>query len=175
MIQTADDLEKWYKKKDPWGYEDSPEDIKRKSILLSEIPKRKYKNVLDIGCGQGFITRDLPGKKITGVDISKKAIKQAQAYANKRVKFKQASIFKLTKIFKEKFDLILITGVLYPQYIGNSHNLVYSIIDKLLADSGILITVHIDSWYKAKFPYLQLVEYFYNYREFTHRLEVYIK
>ena len=49
------------------------------------------------------------------------------------------------------------------------------IIDKILADSGILVSVHILPWYRARFPYLLLKEYYYEYRKYTHKLEVYIK
>jgi len=175
MLQPIKDLEDWHKEDDPWGYEDNPEDIKRRDILLSEIPNKSYKNVLDIGCGQGFITKHLPGPSIIGVDISHEAIKKAKKIESDRIKFVQSSLFELNKIFAGKFDLIIITGVLYPQYVANSLNLAYKIIDKLLEDSGILVSVHINSWYKARFPYLLLDVFSYDYREYMHRLEVYVK
>jgi predicted TPR repeat methyltransferase len=175
MLQPIEDLEEWQKKDDPWGYEDNPEDTKRRDILLSEIPDKIYKNVLDIGSGQGFITKHLPGERIIGVDISHEAIKKAKVFESDRIKFIQCSLFELNKIFDEKFDLMIIAGVLYPQYIGNSLNLIYLIVNKLLQESGILMSVHINSWYKGRFPYLLLKEYFYDYREYLHRLEVYIK
>jgi trans-aconitate methyltransferase len=175
MLQPIDDLEEWHKKDDPWGYENNPEDIKRRDILLSEIPERSYKNVLDIGCGQGFVTKRLPGDRIIGVDVSQEAIKKAQVFENERIKFIQGSLFQLNKIFTGKFDLIIITGVLYPQYVGNSLTLVYRIFDKLLEASGILVSVHINDWYKARFPYLLLDVFSYDYREYIHRLEVYVK
>ena len=179
-VQLLTDLEKWYSKKDPWNYESSTEDNKRRKVLLSEIPQRLYKNVLDIGCGHGFITRKLPGEHIIGVDISKGAIKQAKKIKkddNQRINYLEGSIFDLLKIFNQdtKFDLIVITGVLYPQYIANSLNLTYLIIDKLLISSGILISVHIDEWYRASFPYFLIKEQFYSYLHYSHRLEIYQK
>ena len=175
MLQPLDDLEKWHSSGDPWGYETNPEDSKRKDILLSELPQKKYLNVLDIGCGHGFVTRDLPGERVLGIDISHEAIKQAQAYKTDRTTFLQSSLFDLNRKLTEQFDLIVITGVLYPQYTGNAHNLVYRIIDRLLTDSGLLVSVHIESWYNARFPYLLLNDYYYDYRDHTHRLEVYVK
>ncbi len=175
MLQPIKELENWNRNCDPWDYENNPEDKKRKNILLSEIPEKKYKNVLNIGCGQGFITRDLPGENILGVDISCEAIKKAKTYETDRVKFQRSSLFDIENINAGKFDLVIITGVLYPQYIGNSLNLTYSIIDSILNQRGILISVHINDWYKARFPYLLLKEYFYGYRNYTHRLEVYVK
>ena len=175
MIQPIKELENWNKNFDPWDYENNYEDKKRKNILLSEIPPRNYKNVLDIGCGQGFITRDLPGNNILGIDISREAIKKAKKYETSRVKFQDASLYDIGNLDIGEFDLVIITDVMYPQYIGNSLNLIYLIIDKILRKRGTLISVHINEWYKARFPYLLLREYFYNYREFVHRLEVYVK
>ncbi len=70
-LQDIEELEKWHQRKDPWGYESNPDDTLRKEILLSAIPDKTYQQVLDIGCGQGFVTVDLPGNFILGVDISK--------------------------------------------------------------------------------------------------------
>lgn len=175
MIQKLDDLNSFHKKKDPWNYNSNPEDKKRLNILLSEIPERNYDNVLDIGCGQGFITKHLPGEKITGVDISHEAIDFAQNHSNDRINFIEGSIFDLNKILDSKYDLIVITGVLYPQYIGSSSSLIYLIINELLEKDGILISVHIEEWYKCQFPFLKLNEMIYSYREYFHKLEIYIK
>lgn len=175
MIQNREEIEKWHKNKDPWNYNDNKDDAKRKEILLSEIPNKKYLNVLDIGCGQGFITKDLPGDNIFGVDISQSAIKFATKISDDRLKFKQASIFEIDKLFKVKFDLIIITGVLYPQYIGNSSSLIYLLIDKILNTNGILVSVHINDWYQLQFPFFKLKQLYYDYRQYIHNLEIYSK
>jgi len=176
MLQTLDNLNEWNSNFDPWGYETNAEDKKRKDILLSEIPIIDYQNVLDIGCGHGFISRDLPGKKITGVDISPQAISYAQKNNIKpNIEYIESSIYTLDILKPRSFDLIIITGVLYTQYIGNSEFLIYEIINKLLDPKGILISVHIEDWYKAKFPFLLINEYYYNYREYTHKIEIYCK
>lgn len=175
MIQKLDDLNNFHKKKDPWDYQSNPEDLNRLEVLLSEIPDRKYVNVLDIGCGQGFVTSRLPGENIYGVDISEEAIKQAIKASSEKLNFVQSSIFDLNKNFQNKFDLIVITGVLYPQYIGNSSSLIYIIIDKILKENGYLITVHIDEWYSCQFPYLKLKQFYYPYRDYNHKLEIYGK
>lgn len=174
-IQDTDELEQWHKADDPWGYELNPEDALRKSTLLAELPVRTFQRVLDIGCGQGFITRDLPGEEVIGVDISSQAIQHANRYANERIHFLQASIFDLPEKLTGQFDLIVITGVLYPQYIGKAVSAVYRNLIGLLADDGLLMSVHIDDWYQARFPLLRLREHFYPYREYTHRMELYIK
>lgn len=175
MVQPIQELNLFYEQADPWHYENTPDDKKRKEIILSEIPNRDYNNVLDIGCGHGFVTRDLPGRNVIGVDISHNAIDQARAYEDTRLRFIQSSIFEIHHKTKKKYDLIVITGVLYSQYIGNSHNLIYLLINQLLLDNGILVCCHIDEWYQARFPYLMLEYYLFGYREYTQRLEIYVK
>ncbi|MBX9256741.1 class I SAM-dependent methyltransferase [Desmonostoc muscorum CCALA 125] len=175
MLQSPKDLEAFYQQNDPWQYEITPDDKKRKETILSEIPNKNYRHVLDIGCGHGFITRDLPGENVLGVDISSNAIRQAKAHETSRVNFLQSSIFEIPEQTQQKFELVIITGVLYSQYIGNSYNLIYLLINQLIVDDGILICCHIDEWYKARFPYLMLDYYLFGYREYTQRLEIYIK
>jgi 2-polyprenyl-3-methyl-5-hydroxy-6-metoxy-1,4-benzoquinol methylase len=175
QLQSLEELETFYQIYDPWNYEINPDDQKRKDIILSEIPQRQYQNVLDIGCGHGFITRSLPGKKLTGIDISLNAIDHAKQFENEKIKFIQSSIFDIPKKLNDQFDLIIITGVLYSQYIGDSSNLLYKVIDKILEEDGILLCCHINEWYKVRFPYLMLECYFFQYREYIQRLEIYVK
>lgn len=180
MLQPLEELEKFYNDDDPWSYETNFDDIRRKNIILSEIPERNYENVLDIGCGHGFITRELPGKRIVGVDISANAIAQAKSHQSNRhnkknIAFSKSSIFELNSHIFGVYDLIVITGVLYPQYIGESKSLIYKIVDRFLANDGILVCSHINEWYTLRFPYLMLENYYFEYREYTQCLEVYVK
>ncbi|NJR39567.1 MAG: class I SAM-dependent methyltransferase [Leptolyngbyaceae cyanobacterium CSU_1_4] len=181
MLQPLEELENFYQQEeDPWSYETTPDDAKRRSIIVSEIPERSYGKVLDIGCGHGFVTRELPGEDILGVDISNNAIQQAMKLSvhqskAKRLRFLNASIFELDAVLSETYDLVVITGVLYSQYIGESKTLVRQIVDKLLNSNGVLVCSHINDWYSMRFPYLLLESYFFEYREYTQRLEVYVK
>ncbi len=179
MIQSQDELNQWYQTEDPWNYETTVDDIKRCDMLLNTLPNRKFKNVLDIGCGHGYITRELPGENILGIDLSEAAIKQAKKLGikkGKNIQYQVGNFFNLlTLLENKKFDLIVITGVLYPQYIGKSFSLSYIIIEELLEKNGILASVHINEWYSAQFPYLKLEQKYYDYREFTHDLQVYAK
>nr|WP_262916806.1 class I SAM-dependent methyltransferase [Aestuariivivens insulae] len=168
-------METWHRTKDPWGYNSNEHDLFRREMLFSELPEREYKNVLDIGCGQGFITKQLNVSSVTGIDISQEAIRHANKNNETNVIFLQGSIFDITKMFKVKFDLVLITGVLYQQYIGDSSNLIYLLIDQILEERGHLVTVHINEWNICQFPFLKLKEVIYPYRDYNHKLEVYVK
>lgn len=182
-IQSQDELESFYATEDPWGYRSNPEDLRRRDIILSEIPQLKYLKALDIGCGEGFLTCRLPAAAVVGSDLSARAIEHARHKPeNAHCTFVAAGLFDLPHALSSatddpaaRFDLILITGLIYPQYFGRSHILVYDVVDRLLAPGGILVTSHIDDWYTARFPYLMLNQMFFNYREYNQRLEVYVK
>lgn len=175
MIQDKEDLEIWHNSRDPWNYNKNKSDILRRDLLFSELPKKDYNNVLDIGCGQGFITKLINAKCVIGVDISESAIKFANEDSPENVTFKQGSIFEIDQLFDIKFDLIIITGVLYKQYIGESSNLIYILLDKILKEKGNLVSVHINEWSICRFPYLKIKEVIYPYREYNHKLEIFTK
>lgn len=176
VLQSIEELEKWYEKPDPWDYENNPDDLRRRAMLLSILPEKKYKKILDIGCGDGFVTVRLPGEEIIGIDISANAIGHARKNALPHIKYHQCSLFDLPGLgWGQSFDLIVITGVLYPQYVGNSESLAYIIVDDLLQPGGHLVSCHIEEWYRARFPYITLECEYYPYREYTHVLEVYLK
>lgn len=145
-------------------------------MLLSMLPKTSYDRVLDIGCGNGFITRALPGKEIVGLDVSANAIAHAEERSPAHIRYHRRSLFELPlSSWEEPFDLIVITGVLYPQYIADSELLVYTVIDGLLRTGGHLVCCHIKEWYRARFPYTMFRQEVYPYREYVHVLEGYVK
>jgi 2-polyprenyl-3-methyl-5-hydroxy-6-metoxy-1,4-benzoquinol methylase len=177
-MDTKTELEQFYAVPDPWGYALNPEDEKRKSILLSMIAGIHPNRTLDIGCGNGFITRELPGSFVMGVDISERAIEHARrADPKPEHHYVAASLFQLPDpILSEQFDLILITGVLYKQYIASGVLTVFRIVDALLSDRGTLVTVHIHDWSSlVRFPYLLDESIQYPYREYIHSLNTYRK
>ena len=174
-MDDAAALDTFYSDPDPWGYHSNSEDAKRRDVMLAAIPKRKYAATLDIGCGNGFITAHLPGEKVIGVDISQKAVEYARRTATERTTYLAADLFQLRADTLGTFDLIIVTGVFYPQYIAKAQVLAQLIVDQLLQSDGVLVTVHIDAWYRTRFPYLLGSQLTYPYREFTHLLEIYFK
>jgi 2-polyprenyl-3-methyl-5-hydroxy-6-metoxy-1,4-benzoquinol methylase len=175
MIQSKNELDDWYSTSDPWNYDQTKDDHLRKSRILAALPSLDYQTTLDIGCGNGFVTNDLPGQQVFGTDISEKAIEWASQKAPAHVKYLSASIFDLATIDLPPMDLVVITGVLYSQYIGNSKQLIYILIDRLLKPGGILVCSHIYEWYKLRFPYLTVSREYFSYREYSQVLEVYCK
>lgn len=165
-----------YGTEDPWGYFRNPHDQARKEILVSTLGEYRLSRVLDIGCGNGFITQAIRAESIVGLDISQNAIDEAIGRdPQRRIDYRCCSLFDVPALALGQFDCILITGVLYGHYIGKSLPLVYRIIDECLGASGVLVSVHIDEWYFARFPYARVKAQRYAYRTYTHLLEIYRK
>jgi len=176
VLQPVDDLERWWEQDDPWQYDVTPADQYRRAVLLSVLPKRPFAATLDIGCGNGFLTERLPGDQVLGVDVSANAIRHAVERGAGRVRYETCSLFDLpAKGWAGRFDLIVITGVLYPQYIAHAKHLVTAIVDELLQPRGVLVTCHIEEWYSCRFPYPTLLRDYYPYRDYAHVVEVYVK
>lgn len=110
-----EDLERTYDKPDPWGYQTNPADIERKQKIIrtiSEIagfgwgvPGMGFDSALDIGCGEGWITKDLPAKKVYGHEMSNQARSRWPSNIKQFVDWPGRN-----------FDLVLATGVLYENY-----------------------------------------------------------
>jgi hypothetical protein len=124
-------MDETYKKVDPWDYQKNPDDFNRKSIILNRLnPYAPFIKALDIGCGEGWITGDLPAEWIYGFDVSDVAMSRLPE-----------KIFRMTEErlnLHYKYDLIIATGVIYPQY---DWRWVLETIDK--SASGIVLTCNI--------------------------------
>lgn len=153
-MQSKQDLEHWYSKNDPWQYESNSEDLKRKTRILSHL-KNTYKRALDIGAGEGFITRDLPAKTIHAIEISDKAASRLPKPIE-RVHEPQG-----------KYDLIIATGVFYDQYDWKKmHQWI------MQHAIGTVLTSNIKSW-EHQLPQKPIFEETYTYREYEQHLCLY--
>ncbi len=132
-MQTKDELEKFYQRADPWNYKTLDCDRMRKATILEfarlNAPvSGQYLRALDIGCGEAWITKDLPAIEKWGYEISDMA----------------ASRFPLTvkraNPPEGKYDLVIANGVIYPEY---EYKALLALI-KAHA-SSIVITSHIES------------------------------
>lgn len=179
-VQTATELDGFYAQADPWGYRTHPDDQRRRAELLGALPRRRYERVLDIGCGNGFVTLSLPGESVTGVDLSTEAIRWARSAAGEapdaaRYRFEAMSLFDPALASLGRFDLIIVTGVLYPQYLGGALAVAREALDSRLDEGGILVCCHIRQWGIVRMPYVRLDATLYPYRDYVHELEVYRK
>jgi hypothetical protein len=107
-MQSKEELEHWYTKKDPWQYTTTQDDLNRKQKLLNILNETNngnlYDRALDIGAGEGFVTTDLPAKEIFGIEISDLAAQRFPSNVSRLIEP------------EGKFDLVMTTGTLYQQY-----------------------------------------------------------
>lgn len=178
-IQTSDELDRFFSVFDPWGYEGNGEDDRRVAQMLSALPELSFDRVLDVGCGSGYLTVCLPGRKVVGIDLSPNAVhwavKRAQRCGLSHVAFEVGSIFELSAFSQESFDLIVVTGVLYRQYIGHASVAVMDGLMRLLKPGGHLVHAHIEEWFELSFPMSRIERKTYPYRDYFHLVEVYRK
>jgi hypothetical protein len=155
-MQTKKELEDWYAAEDPWNYKTNMDDQIRKEIILSFFEKIIYNKALDIGAGEGFITKDLPAKIIHGIEISDLAASRFDK--------------KIKRIFEpeELYDLVITTGTLYSQY---DYKKITETIKKYsckhILISGIKDWLILDNFGKI------IKEKEYKYREYTQRTILY--
>ncbi len=124
---------KFYSKKEKWNHRYIFGDIETRPISenvgdneikwkrISKILKSKdikSKNILDIGCSDGFFSNKcakLGAKKVTGLDFNKLRIKRAKFAAKvlnlKNSEFKEYNFYNFSK--SKKFHLILALGILH--------------------------------------------------------------
>lgn len=160
MAQTKQDLDNFYTMSDPWGYETNKWDELRKDFIVTTA--RKYcplgAKVLDIGCGEGFITKDLPGN-LYGIELSNVAAARLPD--------------KIRRIERplSKYELVVACGVLYEQY---DYEHMHKLILKAIATGGYVITCNIWDWEINQLPRDKMVEVkFFPYREYQQVLRVY--
>ena len=118
-------------------------DIKRlqfiTSVLREKLPKGA--EVLDVGCGNGIISRSLgkEGYLLKGIDVSEKAIAKARElniYSN--VQFEVMSAEKLVADGK-KFHAVICSEVL--EHLDHPESLLSVLYDILDSDGVLIVTV----------------------------------
>jgi len=106
-FRTKQEMEDFYDKPDPWGFFQESEDEKRRldrTLHMVGWGYRTYSRALDVGCGEGFITRQLPANEIHGMDLSDKALSRLPK--------------NVTPVGEPqgKYDLVISTNTMYAQY-----------------------------------------------------------
>ena len=155
-------LENFYQKADPWGYETNTHDQNRKEIILRELKKytsaQEFFSALDIGAGEGWITKDLPAHKIYGYEVSDVA---ASRFANNVKRLRDEDLE------GKKFDLIIATGVFYKQY---DYKKMLDMIMKYA--NGVVLTCNIKDWEMNDLPF-KVKEFDFPYRQYVEHLAIY--
>jgi trans-aconitate methyltransferase len=157
-MQSKQELEDWYSEPDRWGYFDNHMDgVRLKQILrLLGFGKKRYSRAIDIGCGEGFVTRHLPADEIHGLDLADNALKRLPQNVTP------------VSAPKGKYDLVISTGTLYKQY---DHEAIYKLV--MESASQYILVGGIQDWL-IDYDFKSKVEFtIFPYREFTQKLTLY--
>lgn len=132
---------------DPWAAGVARYRYQRRKydILLSFVPRRRYRRVLDLACGIGEMTRRLAPHvdEILGLDISDLAVEQARLRSASlpNVLYKRGDVLALDQSFDGRFDLVVLADTLY--YLSPLDDAVLKRVREsvagLLAPGGILL------------------------------------
>jgi len=118
--QALSFFEELWKRGDPWALGTAQFEHARYRDLRSTICDRHYASVLEIGCGNGAMTRELAAfsDRVLALDISPTAIEQARdACADlPQVEFRQANIMQHHLGDDGSFDLVVMSETIY--YLG---------------------------------------------------------
>lgn len=123
--------------KDPWGQIEDDYYHQRRLNIINSVVDLHPSSILDVGCGFGHTTQALKilaCKDVTGVDISKVAIKKASMLFPD-VKFRQLDIRK--KVPTKKFDVVILDGILW--YILQDLDGILQSLLKCINDFGYLV------------------------------------
>lgn len=123
MRVRLNDFIKWNeemaKKYNPDKYYENPNAIirfveKRRIKKILELVKRDLKSnteILDAGCGSGYLLSLIPKGKLFGIDISKFLLKIAKKRLKKRAKLYESFVEK-TPFRNDFFDIVICTEVI---------------------------------------------------------------
>jgi 2-polyprenyl-3-methyl-5-hydroxy-6-metoxy-1,4-benzoquinol methylase len=118
---------------------DKAEDLKRLNFIESSLNSFNGKklNVLDVGCGNGNISRFIgsKGHNVLGIDISDATISKAISLTNMpNVKFRNVAVESI--VAEETFDVIICSEVIEHL---DTPSTVVNALKKLLSKNGVLI------------------------------------
>ena len=86
-------------------------------VLASLLPPRRFRQVLDVGCGLGLLSRHLAARAeaVLGIDVAPTAIARARGLHADRpnLRFEAHDLLELPRSFAGTFDLVAVADVLY--------------------------------------------------------------
>lgn len=160
---SVPDIRKVTISKDIFYIWDDPviEDILRgeyRRFIISKASENRGGNVLDIGCGTGWLSLELAraGMNVTGVDMSKKRITIAQKYLKKLKKLENvegninyiACPIQMVSFEKSVFDLIVTWDSLH--HIPDIELIIKKMTEWLKPDGKLIIFEHIGACFWNK-------------------------
>lgn len=144
-------FDRTYAAPDPWAYGTSPYEAVRRAALLAALPRARYRSVLEVGCGEGHMTRLLADRadRVVGVDISDIALGRARrAGLPPNVSVVRGDLLDAqlpSEVQAGAFDLVICAEVLYYCYrlpLGAASRRTLERLVAWLAPGGDLVLMH---------------------------------
>jgi SAM-dependent methyltransferase len=109
-MRSAEDFDQFYATPDPWGVKSAR--FRSRAYQLSLAPYIDGRSVLELGCGEGHLTRAAlySAKSVLGIDISAVAIERARSRQPANATFLAADFMKIPF---EGFDVVTVIECLY--------------------------------------------------------------
>lgn len=129
------ELEVFYQRPDPFGYQTNPDDIVRREKIVGHckyfLPGGQacYERALDIAAGEAWVSQMLPAASIEALEFSKLARSRMPAPVKPVV------------VAEGEYDLVVCTGAMYDQY---DWQIFADIIRKHAV--GLVLTSNIQAW-----------------------------
>ncbi len=85
--------------------------------IMALLPKRQFRQVLDLGCGLGLLSQRLAtcSDAVVGIDVASAALDHARGRATgfDNISFTQGDILDLPHELNGRFDLVMVADILY--------------------------------------------------------------
>ncbi len=107
------EFDQYYEKPDPWGINNSPQEMARREIFDQKFAHCSFSCGLDIGCGEGDATNAMSFvEKIDAVDISRVALARAKSnYPH--INFSCLDIRDISELKDHHYDFVSCLETLY--------------------------------------------------------------
>jgi SAM-dependent methyltransferase len=123
-------------------------------LIEEVIPASDYRTILDLGCGRGrhSITLAQRGYQVTGIDLSKKAIKKAKRIAGqKNLKNVDFLVRDMRDPLPKQFDAIVNLFTTFGYFLEDEENRrVLRNTNKMLKQGGVLFLDYLNPHYVEK-------------------------
>lgn len=137
---------------DPWEYERSPYERRKRDVLMSAVPPGA-RLVVELGCAEGHNLRAIatsrPGARVVGIDVSAKAVGAARARAegaSLRVEVLQSEVRDVADVLAQhgiaEVDTVIIAETLY--YLGGPRRVAAELqgLRQVLAPGATVVLLH---------------------------------
>ena len=130
-------------KPDPWNFESSVYEHGKYTLTLAALPLPRYRSALEVGCSIGVLTRRLALRcdKLLAVDLAAAALAQAQARCADLPHVSFRTMVAPKEWPDEKFDLVMLSEVVYYFDAGDVGRLAARVASSLLPN-GTIVLVH---------------------------------